>query len=235
MCLNQKKNIYYILFNRTSLFLFFIHFIKSDHSFTLILTLSRSSLIPLKLHSLNVAAIVKLTPVQYNLLLLLLLLFFHFIKSSLIHSLSFTVISHLKPLKLTLSTSPARPSSTSSARSHSLNSDHRPTKLAADRSPWLGNPWRSPLIEVLACGYWFFHTTDRRFGLFFFSAVDWWCWWWLWVWLWGKRLEIWVFFFFLLWTGGGGGGVDCGCGYGCGCIWWWDILFYCDVYIILLC
>ena len=53
-------------------------------------------------------------------------LFFHFIKSSLIHSLSFTVISHLKPLKLTLSTSPAR--------SHSLNSDHRPTKLAADRS-----------------------------------------------------------------------------------------------------
>ena len=57
-------------------------------------------------------------------------LFFHFIKSSLIHSLSFIVISHLKPLKftlstslpsssslrslkLTLSTSPARPSSTS--------------------------------------------------------------------------------------------------------------------------
>ena len=53
-------------------------------------------------------------------------IFFHFIKSSLIHSLSFTVISHLKPLKLTLSTSPAR--------SHSLNSDHRPTKLAVDRS-----------------------------------------------------------------------------------------------------
>ena len=55
------------LFNQTSLFLFFIHFIKSGHSFTLILTLSCSSLIPLKHHSLNVAAIVKLTPIWYNL------------------------------------------------------------------------------------------------------------------------------------------------------------------------
>ena len=65
----KKKYIYiYILFSRTSLFVFFIHFIKSSHSFTLILTLSRSSLIPLKLHSLNVVAIVKLTPVRYNLL-----------------------------------------------------------------------------------------------------------------------------------------------------------------------
>ena len=59
-----------ILISRTSLFLFFIHFIKSSHSFTLSLSLSRSSLIPLKLHSLKVAAaIVKLTSVRYNLLL----------------------------------------------------------------------------------------------------------------------------------------------------------------------
>ena len=74
----KKKKKIYILFSRTSLFLFFIHFIKSGHSFTLILTLSRSSLIPLKLHSLNVATIVKRTPVQYNLLLLLLFFFFFF-------------------------------------------------------------------------------------------------------------------------------------------------------------
>ena len=64
----KKKKEIYILFSQTSLFLFFIHFIKSGHSFTLILTLSCSSLIPLKLHSLNVAAIVKLTPIWYNLL-----------------------------------------------------------------------------------------------------------------------------------------------------------------------
>ena len=69
------------------MFLFFIHFIKSGHSFTLILTLSRSSLIPLKLHSLNVVAIVKLTPVRYNLLFFFLFFFFSFyqIRS---HSLS---------------------------------------------------------------------------------------------------------------------------------------------------
>ena len=45
--------------------------------------------------------------------------FFHFIKSSLIHSLYFTVSSHLKPLKLTLSTLPPRPSSTSPPSSSS--------------------------------------------------------------------------------------------------------------------
>ena len=127
--LKQKKKKIYIY-----IYIYFIHFIKSGHSFTLILTLSRSSLIPLKLHSLNVATVVKLTPVRYNLLLLFFFFFFHFIKSGLIHSLSFTVISHPKPLKLTVSTSPIGPLSTSSAQSHSLNSDHRPTKLVADRS-----------------------------------------------------------------------------------------------------
>ena len=61
----------------------------------------------------------------------------------------------------------------------------------------------------------------------------------------------------LLWTSGGGGGGGGGCGYGCGCdcdgrvvvvgamnvffcseIYYFIvvvILFYCDVYIILLC
>ena len=97
----KKKN--YILFSRTSLFLFFIHFIKSSHSFTLILTLSRSSLIPLKLHSLNVAAIVKLTPVQYNLLLFsFFFLFFFFILSN---PVSFTLSRSLSSLISSLSSS----------------------------------------------------------------------------------------------------------------------------------
>ena len=94
----KQKNIY-ILFSRTSLFLFFIHFIKSGHSFTLILTLSRSSLIPLKLHSLNVTAIVKLTPVRYYLLLLLL---FFFILSN---PVSFTLSRSLSSLISSLSSS----------------------------------------------------------------------------------------------------------------------------------
>ena len=68
----QKKKYIYIYI--------FIHFIKSGHSFTLILTLSHSSLIPLKLHSLNVTAIFKLTPVRYNLLLLSSSFFFFFFK-----------------------------------------------------------------------------------------------------------------------------------------------------------
>ena len=84
----KKKKKIYILFSRTSLFLFFIHFIKSGHSFTLILTLSRSSLIPLKLHSLNVATVVKLTPVRYNLLLLFFFLFFFSFYQIRSHSLS---------------------------------------------------------------------------------------------------------------------------------------------------
>ena len=110
MCLKQKKNIYYILFNRTSLFLFFIHFIKSDHSFTLILTLSRSSLIPLKLHSLNVATVVKLTPVRYNLLHFF--FFFFFILSN--------------PVSFTLSRSPSSLiSSLSSSLSQRRRPDHR--------------------------------------------------------------------------------------------------------------
>ena len=97
--LKQKKKKNNILFSQTSLFLFFIHFIKSDHSFTLILTLSRSSLIPLKLHSLNVTAIVKLTPVRYNLLLLLLLFFI------LSNPVSFTLSRSLSSLISSLSSS----------------------------------------------------------------------------------------------------------------------------------
>ena len=101
--LKQKKKKIYILFSRTSLFLFFIHFIKSSHSFTLILTLSRSSLIPLKLHSLNVAAIVKLTLVQYNLLLFsFFFLFFFFILSN---PVSFTLSRSLSSLISSLSSS----------------------------------------------------------------------------------------------------------------------------------
>ena len=99
------------------------------------------------------------------------------------------------------------------SQAHSLNSDHRPTKLAVDWSAWLWNPWSSLLIGVLACGYWFFHAADRRFGFFFsccglvvvvvvlivvvavvvrkkigdlgffFFAMEWW-WWWCWWWLW---------------------------------------------------
>ena len=50
------------------------------------------------------------------------------------------------------------------------------------------------------------------------------------------------FFFFLLWTGGGGG-CGCGCGWCCGCFFCSGIyyfivvviLFYYDIYIILLC
>ena len=120
------------LFNQTSLFLFFIHFIKSGHSFTLILTLSRSSLIPLKLHSLNVAAIVKLTPVRYNLLP-----FFFFsnpVSFTLIHSFSFTVISHLKPLKLTLSTSPPSSSSLRSLKLTLLTLPARPLSTSPPSS-----------------------------------------------------------------------------------------------------
>ena len=45
-------------------------------------------------------------------------------------------------------------------QAHSLNSDHWPTKFAIDRSAWLGNLWSLPLIGVLACGYWFFHTAN---------------------------------------------------------------------------
>ena len=88
-------------------------------------------------------------------------------------------------------------SSLSQLRSHSLNSDHRPTKLATDQSAWLWNPWSSLLIGVLACGYWFFHAANgcitlpiRDLGVFFF------------------------FFLLLLWTSGGGG-VDGSCGCGC--------------------
>ena len=93
----KKKYIYiyiYILFSWTSLFVFFIHFIKSSHSFTLILTLSRSSLIPLKLHSLNVAAIVKLTLVRYNLLLLFFFSFFFFFSFYQIWSHSLSLIHY---------------------------------------------------------------------------------------------------------------------------------------------
>ena len=125
----KKKKIYiyiYISFSRTSLFLFFIHFIKSGHSFTLILTLSCSSLIPLKLHSLNVVAIVKLTPVQYN------LLFFFFFFFILSNPVSFTIISHLKPLKLTLSTSPP---SSSSLRSLKLTLSTLPARPSSTSPP----------------------------------------------------------------------------------------------------
>ena len=94
--------------------------------------------------------------------------FSFFILSCLSLSLSFTLIS----------------------QAHSLNFDHRPTKLAVDQSAWLGNPWSSSLIRVLAYGYWFFHAAN---GCFFF-------------------------FFFLLCTSGGG--VDGVCGCDCVCIWW---------------
>ena len=107
----KKKN--NILFSRTSLFLFFIHFIKSGHSFTLILTLSRSSLVPHKLHSLNVATIVKLTPIRYNLLLLSFLFF-----------LFFFILSN--PVSFTLSRSPSSLiSSLSSSLSQLRRPDHR--------------------------------------------------------------------------------------------------------------
>ena len=98
----KQKNIY-ILFSRTSLFLFFIHFIKSGHSFTLILTLSRSSLIPLKLHSLNVTTIVKLTPVRYNLLLLFSFLFFFILSNPVSFTLSRSLSSLISSLSSSLS------------------------------------------------------------------------------------------------------------------------------------
>ena len=58
--------------------------------------------------------------------------FFHFIKSGLIHSLSFTVISHLKPLKLTLSTSPP---SSSSLRSLKLTLSTSPARPSSTSPP----------------------------------------------------------------------------------------------------
>ena len=137
------------------------------------------------------------------------------------------------------------------SQAHSLNFDHRPTKLAADWSAWLWNPWSSLLIEVLACGYWFFHAAN--------GCIT-------------PPIGDLGFFFFLLWIDGGGGGVDGGCGCGCeekdwrfgffffsycgvvvvvlmvvmavvvfvsdGGIYYFIgviILFYCNVYIILLC
>ena len=72
------------------------------------------------IHSLKLTVIVDpstSSSLWYNLLLFLFL--FHFIKSGLIHSLYFNVSSHLKPLKLTLSMSLARPSSTSPPSSSS--------------------------------------------------------------------------------------------------------------------
>ena len=159
MCLKQKKKKkIYILFSRTSLFLFFIHFIKSDHSFTLILTLSRSSLIPLKLHSLNIVTIVKLTPVRYNLLLFFFFFFFSFYQirshslslvhrhlssqASQAHSLNvanWTIFNVVGPVSLSQLRSP-----THETRRRSECLTGKPMEPAADRSACL---W----ILVLSC------------------------------------------------------------------------------------
>ena len=83
----QKKYIYFIQLDLiVSIFLFILSNLVI-HSLSFSLSLSRSSLIPLKLHSLNIVTIVKLTPVRYNLLLFFFVLFFSFyqIRS---HSLS---------------------------------------------------------------------------------------------------------------------------------------------------
>ena len=131
----SKRNIY-ILFSWTSLFLFFYSFYQiwsfiHSHSHSLSLVhLSFLSSSTLSTSSPSSSSLRYDTTCFF----FFFFFFFHFIKSGLIHSLSFTVISHPKPLKLTLSTSPTGPLSTSSARSHSLNSDHRPTKLVANRS-----------------------------------------------------------------------------------------------------
>ena len=67
--------------------------------------------------------------------------------------------------------------------------------------------------------FWFF------FFFFFLPTVDWWWWWWMFVlcWVWvamfgyqetlrKSRKFVWIYYFIVV-----------------------DILFYCDVYIILLC
>ena len=119
--LKQKKYIYFIQLDLiVSIFLFILsNLIIHSLSFLLSLSLSfisHSSQAPLSQHRHHRQA--------HSCTIQLASFFFHFIKSGLIHSLSFTVISHPKPLKLTLSTSPIGPLSTSSAQSHSLNSDH---------------------------------------------------------------------------------------------------------------
>ena len=161
-----KKKIY-ILFSRTSLFLFFIHFIKSGHSFTLILTLSRSSLIPLKLHSLNIAAIVKFTPVRYNLLLLFSFSFFHFIKSGLIYSHSLSLI-HCH-----LSSQASQAHSLNVAGPVSLSQLRSPTHKARRRSECLTRKPMELAADWSAC-LWILVLSHRRSQIWvFFPVVDW--------------------------------------------------------------
>ena len=99
--------------------------------------------------------------------------------------------------------------------SHSLNSDHRSTKLNSSSLSQLQSPTHEARrrLECLT-GKPMELTADRSACLWILvlSCCQWF--------VSRRRSEIW-FFFFLLWTGGGGGGgggVDGGCG--CGCIWW---------------
>ena len=114
-CSLRKKKKNNILFNRTSLFLFFIHFIKSGHSFTLILTLSLIHLSFLSSSTLSTSP-PSSSSLRYGTTCFFFFSFFSFYQirshslSSLISSLSSSLSQHCRP-SLTLSTSITNPRS----------------------------------------------------------------------------------------------------------------------------
>ena len=159
-------------------------------------------------------------------------------------SLSLSLSSHLwTSLSSSLSHSGL---SLSQLRSASDPRRHLPQTHAADQSAcsWmclLADPARRRDWSV--CSWWVF---------FFFPAMDcwwwWWWWWWMWLWLWLRKKIGDLGFFFPT-------AMDCWWWW-----WWWlwlwlmvevivdvfldsgiyyfivvVIIFYCDVYIILLC
>ena len=101
--LKQKKYIYFIQLDLiVSIFLFILSNLII-HSLSFSLSLSRSSLIPLKLHSLNIVTIVKLTPVRYNLLLFSFFLFFFILSNPVSFTLSHSLSSLISSLSSSLS------------------------------------------------------------------------------------------------------------------------------------
>ena len=113
---------------------------------------------------------------RYNLLFFF--FFFHFIKSGLIHSLYFTVSSHLKPLKLTLSTSPARPSSSldphrRSASTHFSSADPLQVSLCHLHVDalgfWFG--YTLPPIRRSTLGFWFGSTSCGCLCFYFWYMI----------------------------------------------------------------
>ena len=101
--LKQKKYIYFIQLDLiVSIFLFILSNLVI-HSLSFSLSLSRSSLIPLKLHSLNIVTIVKLTPVRYNLLIFFFFSFFFILSNPVSFTLSHSLSSLIPSLSSSLS------------------------------------------------------------------------------------------------------------------------------------